>query len=291
MNKAIHFALYFLLIVGMSSDVLSKSSMSRSSSGSSFRRAAAPAPVRQAPTPKPAPVVKSTPAPAPATSTRPTTAIAATAVGATAVGAAVATTPDPTVKSTVNTTKPTTVSTTPARTSTGSTFKSTSSPATSKPKAVATSRVDKQKMKAMASRNKAATSQYGSKANAEKAFREKMAASNAFNSPTPPATRPACIPQTVVINNTSVTPSYDRLSNGRYAYGTYDPTTHLFIALAANQMMVNNAMMAESGYGHWRDDGRPYRSTPMSPAAVVFLVLIGTGVVIGLIVFAVKASK
>jgi hypothetical protein len=143
----------------------------------------------------------------------------------------------------------------------------------------------------MASQNKTAAATYGSKSKAEQAFREKMAASNSYNTSTPPAVRPATVPQSVTINNTSINTSYDRLPNGGYAYGYTDPTTHLFIALAASQMMVNSSVMAESGYGHWRDDGRPYNDSPMNPVVIVVLVLLGAGVIIGIIILGTRGSN
>jgi hypothetical protein len=133
----------------------------------------------------------------------------------------------------------------------------------------------------MATQNKVAATKYGSKATAEKAFREKMATSNSYTSATPPATRPTSVPQSITVNNTSINTSYDRLPGGGYGYGYYDPTSHLFMALAVNQMIVNDAMMAESGYGRWGHDGRPVQT---SGAGIVLLWFFGFLVIVTVIV-------
>jgi hypothetical protein len=156
-----------------------------------------------------------------------------------------------------------------------STIKSTPTQSqVSKPKAVSNNFMDKKQAKAIASQNNVAAKTYGSKANAEKAFRDKLSASNQYNTSTPPAVQPTNIPRTIIINNTSVPSSYGMLPGGHYGYGYYDPMTHVMVALAANQMMVNNSMMRESGYGQWDDSGRPIIVHESNPASAIALVII-----------------
>jgi hypothetical protein len=190
--------------------------------------------------------------------------------GAAIAGAAAVATSSPTSEKTASSNNTT------RSVSQSSTIKSTSSQSfASKPRAVSNSTMDKKQAKAIASQNNVAAKTYGSKANAEKAFRDKLSASNQYNSPTPPAVQPASIPRTIVINNTSVSSSYGMLPGGHYGYGYYDPMTHMMVALAANQMMVDNAMMRQSGYGQWDDSGRPvivHRSSPASAVALVIII-------------------
>jgi len=149
--------------------------------------------------------------------------------------------------------------------------------------------MDKKQAKAIASQNKVAATKYGSKTNAEQAFRDKLYASNRYNTPTPPAVQPASVPRTIIINNTSVSPSYGILPGGYYGYGYMDPMTHVMVALAANQMMVNNSMMRESGYGQWGDDGRPVIVHDSSPVTGIVYILIILGVV-ALVIFVVRKA-
>jgi hypothetical protein len=198
------------------------------------------------------------------------TAAAGVAVAGSVTPSTPPTTPDNTTKSNVST----------RNVSQSSTIKNTPTQSfTSKPKAVSNNSIDKKQAKAIASQNNNAAKTYGSKANAEKAFREKLSTSNKYTSPTPPAVRPANIPQTIVINNTSVSPSYGMLPGGHYGYGYYDPMTNMMVALAANQMMVDNAMMRQSGYGQWDDSGRSVVVHEPSSSSAIVLVLVILGAV------------
>jgi len=249
MNKSIHFVICFLILIGLSSDVLSRGgSSSRSSSSRSSSSRSSSSSSRSSSRPSTPSTIKKVPsttstvkkAPAPVTNT-----------------------------TTVN--KPET-----RTTAQPSTIKKTTTTKTEKPKAVKTSAVTKQKAKAMASTNKAAAAKYGTKANAEKAYREKIAASNKYNSPTPPATRPDNIPQSITINNMSVRPDYGMLPGGYYGYGYMDPVTHMMVALTAHQMIVNDAMMMNDGYGQWDSSGRPVIvHTGTSRGLIILFVIIG----------------
>jgi hypothetical protein len=190
------------------------------------------------------------------------TAIVGSAVTGAVVGTAIASSSTPSNNNTRSVSQSSTIKSTPTQSF------------ASKPRAVSNSTMDKKQAKAIASQNNVAAKTYGSKANAEKAFRDKLSASNDYTSPTPPAVRPTNIPQTVVINNTSVSSSYGMLPGGHYGYGYYDPMTHVMVALAANQMMVDNAMMRQSGYDQWDDSGRPIIVHESSPASAVALVII-----------------
>jgi hypothetical protein len=202
MNRIIHFALYFIIVIGLSSDVLSRGG-SRGSSFSSSRRSSSFSSSR---------------------------------------------------KSSSSFSKPSSSS---RKVNKSSTIKKNTTSTSSKPKAVASSKISNKKAKAIASKNKTAAKKYGTKANAEKAYREKLISSNHYNNPTPPSTRPASVPQSITVNHTSINTSYGMLPGGYYGYGYIDPVTHLMVALAANQMMVNDAMMMEAGYGQWDNTGRP----------------------------------
>jgi hypothetical protein len=143
-----------------------------------------------------------------------------------------------------------------------------------KPKSVATNKIDKKKSKAMASRNKEASKKYGTKANAEKAYREKLLSSNKYNSSTPPSKRPDHIPQSITINNNSVNTSYGMFPGGGYGYGYYDPISNMFTTLAIHQMIVNDARMMEAGYGHWGNNGRPIRAYSCFSIIIVSIVIV-----------------
>lgn len=178
----------------------------------------------------------------------------------------------------------------PRMTTSPSTFKSTpavapkpTSSVSVKPKAVSTSKIDTKKSKVMASQNKQSAQKYGTKANAEKAYREKLISSNKYNSPNPPTTRPANIPSNVTVNNVSVGTTYGMLPGGGYGYGYYDPVSHMFMALAMNQMLVNDAMMMESGSGHWDSTGRPI-VVHNNSGLMIFFIILGSIVVILVVV-------
>jgi hypothetical protein len=282
-SKNFLFILSIAFIVAVPSELLSRggssSSSSRSSSSSSSSRSSSSSSYSR-------PASSSNSYSSSYSSSKPTTSINRSAVvgsavvGTAVVGTAVTSSPtsEKTAANNVNT----------RSVSQSSTIKNTPTQSlVSKPKAVSNNFMDKKQAKAVASQNNVAAKTYGSKANAEKAFRDKLSASNQYNTPTPPAVQPTNIPRTIIINNTSVPSSYGMLPGGHYGYGYYDPMTHVMVALAANQMMVNNSMMRESGYGQWDDSGRPiivHESNPVT-ALIYFILIVGAVV---LVVFIVK---
>lgn len=158
-----------------------------------------------------------------------------------------------------------------------------------KPKAVAQSKLTKKKQKAMAQQNNAASKKYGNKKNAESAFREKMSNQNKYNSSTPPTKRPDYVPQNVTINNTHVSTSYGMLPGGGYGYGYMDPTTHLFCALAAHHMMVNDAMLMNYGYGSYGVNGQPIMISTGASVVTILFWIIGSIVLLVIIIVIIKS--
>jgi hypothetical protein len=70
---------------------------------------------------------------------------------------------------------------------------------------------------------------------------------------------------------------------GGYGYGVYDPLTHVFMALTAHQMVVNDMAMMEAGYGRWGQDGRPVDVHHNSGVTFLYI-LIGIVIVVVIIV-------
>lgn len=96
------------------------------------------------------------------------------------------------------------------------------------------------------SKNTATTGKtFASKADAETAYRSKLASQNTFTSSKAPSTRPTYIPQTVSTGGRTVNVVYHSVPGGGYGYGYYDPMTHMFMTLAATQMIVNASHQAE----------------------------------------------
>lgn len=152
---------------------------------------------------------------------------------------------------------------------------------TKKPKAVSKSKMDKKQTKAMRSKNTAAAKKYGNKKTAAKAYKSDMVKQNNYSSSTAPKTRPANIPQTVVIAGTPGIAVGYRSFGGYYGYGYMDPVTQVYMALATQHMLVNDMAMQRAGYGHWNANGTPivYRNT----GAVVLwalIIIIGLGAII-----------
>lgn len=263
MNKNFLFILSVAFIVAVPSELLSRggSSSSSSRSSSSFSSSRSSSSSSYSKPSSSSSFSSSNKYSSPNTSIS-KTAIVGSAVTSAAVGTAIASSSTPSNNNTRSVSQSSTIKSTPTQSF------------ASKPRAVSNNTMDKKQAKAIASQNNVAAKTYGSKANAEKAFRDKLSASNDYTSPTPPTVRPTNIPQTVVINNTSVSSSYGMLPGGHYGYGYYDPMTHMMVALAANQMMVDNAMMRQSGYGQWDDSGRPVIVHESSPASAVALVII-----------------
>lgn len=127
-----------------------------------------------------------------------------------------------------------------------------------KPKSVSKNKMDKKMSKQAAVKNKAAHKKYGNKKAATAAYRKKLTSGNKYTSATAPKTRPKHIPQTTTVGGKTVNVTYNSFGGGGYGYGYMDPTTGVFMALAANQMMVNSAMMSQAGYGQWNANGTPY---------------------------------
>jgi hypothetical protein len=137
----------------------------------------------------------------------------------------------------------------------------------------------------MAQSNKEAVKKYKSKAEAEQAYRQKLASSNSFTSATPPTTTPSYVPKTVIINNNPAPTSYGAFPGGGYGYGYYSPITNAFVALAVTDMMIDHAALQNNGYGRWRDDGRPVQeASPIGAIIGIIIVLI----VIGFVIFALR---
>ena len=86
---------------------------------------------------------------------------------------------------------------------------------------------------------------YTTKADAETAYRQKLTTQSTYTSSTPPATRPDYVPQNVNVGGHSTTVIYHSYPSGGYGYGYYDPMTHLFVNLAATQMLINANRQAE----------------------------------------------
>ena len=114
---------------------------------------------------------------------------------------------------------------------------STPKPATPTPTAV----------DAKLARNTALTGKtYVTKADAEVAYKNKLAAeATQYKSSTPPATRPSDVPQYVSNNGQRINVTYNHYGSGGYGYGYYSPTTHLFVALVAADMILNAQRQAD----------------------------------------------
>lgn len=130
---------------------------------------------------------------------------------------------------------------------------------TQKPKAASQNKMDRRQTKVMKSKNKVAAKKYGNKANATKTYKTDMAKKHtSYKSATPPSTRPASIPQTVVINNgPSMAIGYHPFGGGYYGYGYMDPVTNMYVRLAAAQMIANDMALQSAGYGHYGANGAP----------------------------------
>ena len=114
------------------------------------------------------------------------------------------------------------------------------------PKAVSTNAIDTKVAKSTAITAPA----YKTKAEAETAYRTNLASSNKYSTATPPATRPANIPEKVTVGGSNVTVVYNQMPGGGYGYGYTDPMTHMFVSLAATHMMVDAMAMNNHGYGY-----------------------------------------
>lgn len=139
---------------------------------------------------------------------------------------------------------------------------------------------------------------YATKADADAAYRAKLAKTT-YNTATAPATRPTYIPQRVHVGSSDVDVVYSRRSDGSYGYGYYDPTTHMFLTLAATQMVINAQHQAEIDrmYATPTVVSRPAvvtqttNSGETSPLTVVLIVLGLVVFLVGVIVLFVIFSK
>lgn len=169
----------------------------------------------------------------------------------------------------------------------------------SKSKAISKSKVDSKQTKAVVSRDNAAAKKYGNKKAATAAYQQNLVKKNTYTSATPPATRPAYIPKTTTVGGRNVDVTYHVLPGGGYGYGYMDPVSGTFMALAANQMMVDAAMMRSAGYGHYDAMGNPivhrqaavvHHPASASTGVIIFMIFLGVGVVAIIAVVIANAS-
>jgi hypothetical protein len=175
------------------------------------------------------------------------------------------------------------------RTDKKSTIKKTST--STKPKAVSSNKMDRKQTKAMKTKNTAAGKKYGNKANASKAYKGDMAKKHtSYRSSTPPATRPASVPRTVVVvaGQPGYAVGYHPFGGGFYGYGYMDPVTNMYVRLAAAQMIANDMALQNAGYGHYGANGAPvvYRSNGL----IIFLSIFGFICLIVIVVAVVKRN-
>ncbi len=146
------------------------------------------------------------------------------------------------------------------RTDQKSTVKKTATSTKQKPKAVSSNKMNRKQTKAMKSKNATAGKKHGNKANATKAYKGDMAKKHtSYRSSTPPATRPASVPRTVVVvaGQPGYAIGYHPFGGGMFGYGYMDPMTGLYIRLAASQMIANDMALQSAGYGHYGANGAP----------------------------------
>lgn len=145
-------------------------------------------------------------------------------------------------------------------------------------RSTSTNRNDRAMARQNARTNNAASQRYGSRTNASAAYSRQLASRNSYTSATAPTTRPRHIPATTSVGGRNVNVSYNVLPGGGYGYGYISPTTGLFVALAANQMYVNNAMLASAGYGSYNANGQPqtvvYRDGPGAGFIILMIILV-----------------
>jgi hypothetical protein len=83
------------------------------------------------------------------------------------------------------------------------------------------------------------------KAQADEAYRQSLVVKTQYTSATPPATKPDYVPNDIQVSGHPVHVTYNHYSSGGYGYGYYDPTSHLFVTLAATHMILNAQREAE----------------------------------------------
>lgn len=176
-----------------------------------------------------------------------------------------------------------------SRTEKKSTIKKTAT--SKKPKAVSSNKMNRAQTKAMKSKNQAAAKKHGNKANATKAYKGDMAKKHtSYKSSTPPATRPASVPRTVVVvaGQPGYNVGYHPFGGGMFGYGYMDPLTGLYVRLAASQMIANDMALQSAGYGHYGTNGAPvvYRNNGMTIFLSIFF-----GIVFIVIIIAVVNRK
>jgi len=151
-----------------------------------------------------------------------------------------------------------------------------------KPKAKAKSKTDK----ALAKKNNAAAKKYGSKANAQKSFKEKMKNDPNFSKKYPnkfdkqPATRPDYIPQSHSVGGVSYNVTYN---NGGYGY--MGPLGTFIMLDMMTDIAVTNAMLSRQGYGTYSATGAPV-VVRTGPAGAVIVMSIFAGIVLIVVVMA-----
>ena len=176
----------------------------------------------------------------------------------------------------------------PSKPTQPSTINKATTTTTQKPKAVSPTAVDKKQQKMLAAKDQTAAKKYSTKAAAENDYKASLAKQSTYTSPTPPAQKPSYIPD-VTSNGRPVT--YNVYPDGRYGYGYMDPTTMLFVALAADHYVVDPYQMRSAGYGNWDASGRPI-VVRNSHGFLIFFIILWLGVVVAVfIVAAIKDSK
>jgi len=179
-------------------------------------------------------------------------------------------------------------STAPRKSSSSLTRKTSTKKTAVKPKAVAKSKTDK----ALAKKNNMAAKKYGSRANAQKSFKEKMKSDPSFSKKYPnkfdkePAKRPDYIPANVSRGGVSYNVTY---MNGGYGY--MGPLGTWIMLDMMTDIMVTDAMLRSHGYGTYGAGGAPAVIHTGPSAAVIVMSVVGSilGIIILMAIFGVFA--
>lgn len=173
---------------------------------------------------------------------------------------------------------------TPTKRSSNTSF-SKKKTSTAKPKAVARTKTSK----ALQKKNATASKKYGNKSNATKAYRQenkaKLESLANKKYDTKPETRPEHIPAQYSGPNGQAYPT--TFHNGYYGY--MDPVSNAFMQYAVADMIVTNAMLRSSGYGHYNATGQPV-VVHTGPGAVIGWIIGAIVIVVLIIVIGVMAS-
>jgi len=149
--------------------------------------------------------------------------------------------------------------------------------------------LDKKQQKMLAAKDQTAAKKYSTKAAAESDYKASLAKQSTYTSPTPPTQKPSYIPDNVTSNGRPVNVTYNVYPDGRYGYGYMDPTTMLFVALAADHYRADPYEMRNAGYGNWDNSGRPI-VVRNSHGLLIFFIILGGIVVTVIIVAAIKGQ-